>query len=139
YRKIIVNLQSSVFDRMDPVKIVDFSVFRFSLPLVIPLSVKGSTLRAREGLIIRLQTSDQLTGWGEVAPLPGFSQETLSEVLASIGAIRLKILNQEIPEDVIAFKKGLNAWLEDYALYPSLRFGLEMAILNLLTKSLSLP
>ncbi len=33
----------------------------------------------REGFLIKLQTKDNREGWGEIAPLPGFSKETLDD------------------------------------------------------------
>ena len=35
----------------------------------------------REGAFIRLETKNGRVGWGEVAPLPGFSKETLEEAI----------------------------------------------------------
>lgn len=38
----------------------------------------------REGVLIRLESSSGGVGWGEVAPLPGFSKETLEEALKDL-------------------------------------------------------
>ena len=38
----------------------------------------------REGVLIRLESENGRVGWGEVAPLPGFSQETLEEAITDL-------------------------------------------------------
>ncbi|MCG8609009.1 MAG: o-succinylbenzoate synthase [Pseudomonadales bacterium] len=55
-------------------------LYRYRNPLYPELRLSNSiTLRNREGLLIRL-IEDGKEGWGEVAPLPGFSPETLRKV-----------------------------------------------------------
>jgi O-succinylbenzoate synthase len=55
-------------------------LFRYRLPLVAPLRCGDEWLTVREGMLIRLQEGDQEL-WAESAPLPGFSIETLSQVI----------------------------------------------------------
>lgn len=38
----------------------------------------------REGVLIRLESANGQVGWGEVSPLPGFSQETLEEAIEDL-------------------------------------------------------
>ncbi|MCB1084606.1 MAG: hypothetical protein KDK60_00730 [Chlamydiia bacterium] len=38
----------------------------------------------REGLLLHYKSENRREGWGEVAPLPGFSQESLSEALSAL-------------------------------------------------------
>jgi len=38
----------------------------------------------RAGILIRLESKNGQVGWGEVAPLPGFSEETLEEALEDL-------------------------------------------------------
>lgn len=44
-------------------------------------SFNGGT---REGVLIRLESESGKVGWGEVAPLPGFSKETLDEAVSDL-------------------------------------------------------
>ena len=60
-------------------KISQCSIYRYSLPFFSPLQ-KGVNNRA--GLLIQITDSDGVCGWGEIAPLPGFSRETLAEATA---------------------------------------------------------
>lgn len=53
-------------------------VWQYQIPMDSGVILRNQRLKQREGLLIRLTQSDQ-TGWGEIAPLPGFSHETLAE------------------------------------------------------------
>ncbi len=53
-------------------------ILRYRLPLKQPLQLKHFCLNEREGLILRLSIGHRY-GYGEIAPLPGFSRENLSE------------------------------------------------------------
>jgi len=52
--------------------------FRYALPMT-----AGGV---REGILLRLENSESAVGWGDAAPLPGWSTETLDDVVASIRA-----------------------------------------------------
>ncbi|MEM0961643.1 MAG: o-succinylbenzoate synthase [Bacteroidota bacterium] len=56
-------------------------VFRYRLPLIRPLALPSGTHRQREGVLLRVRTEDGAEGWGEAAPLPGYSPDTLDDVL----------------------------------------------------------
>ncbi|KEI71142.1 o-succinylbenzoate synthase [Endozoicomonas elysicola] len=53
-------------------------ILRYRLPLKRPLHLKQFNLNEREGLILRLNLGGRF-GYGEIAPLPGFSCESLFE------------------------------------------------------------
>lgn len=54
------------------------SLYRYTLPLKSGLVLKDIQLSEREGLLVRL-SEDGREGWGEIAPLPTFSHESLNE------------------------------------------------------------
>lgn len=60
--------------------------FRYRLPLVEPLSMPSGTHVRREGILIRHTAEDGAVGWGEAAPLPGYSPDTLDDVRRYFGA-----------------------------------------------------
>ena len=72
---------------MQPVFKHSLALYRYSLPFRQPVTFKGKRLVNREGLLISINGQ-----WGEIAPLPGFSTETLaeaeSESLACLAALR---------------------------------------------------
>lgn len=53
------------------------ALYRYSLPFRQPLMFKGQRLASREGLLVTINGQ-----WGEIAPLPGFSTETLADATA---------------------------------------------------------
>ena len=55
-----------------------FNLYRYSIPVDSQLILRDRFLKRREGLIVRVSCSRD--GWGEIAPLPGFSEETLEQV-----------------------------------------------------------
>lgn len=54
------------------------TVFAWEIPLEAGVVLRDRRLKTRSGLLVRLTASGR-EGWGEIAPLPGFSQETLAE------------------------------------------------------------
>lgn len=90
-------------------------LFRYQLPLDAGVVLRNQRLKTRDGLLVCLN-QDGREGWGEIAPLPGFSQESLE-----------------------ACQQAATAWLhgwqqgDDAALphYPSVAFGLSCACAEL--------
>lgn len=57
------------------------TLYRYSVPMEAGVVLRNQRLKTRDGLIVRLQEDERL-GWGEIAPLPEFSVETLAEAEA---------------------------------------------------------
>ncbi len=51
----------------------------YVLPLTEPVVWGGVAQSERRGLLVRAETAAGAVGWGDAAPLPGFSRETLAE------------------------------------------------------------
>ena len=102
-------------------KLEGFSLYGYKLPFTEPVTLKKSLLRHREGLLIRLTAQDGSVGWGEAAPLPGFSHETLEDATEQLREVASSPTGQEVPGD----------WTDHADLTPSVRFGLELAAWNL--------
>ena len=103
-------------------KITGFDIYGFSLPFSKTFSVKRNLISQRKGLIIRLTSEKDTVGFGEISPLPGFSSESLKKARQQVVILRSKVLNKNIIFRNIP------------QLFPSVRFGLESAVFNLLTK-----
>lgn len=58
------------------------TVYRYQLPMEPGVVLRNQRLKTRDGLLLHLQQGGQ-QGWGEIAPLPGFSEETLEQALAA--------------------------------------------------------
>ncbi|CNI67643.1 o-succinylbenzoate synthase [Yersinia vastinensis] len=57
------------------------TLYRYSIPMDAGVILRNQRLKSRDGLLVKLQQGEQ-TGWGEIAPLPEFSQETLAQAQA---------------------------------------------------------
>ncbi|MES2200262.1 MAG: o-succinylbenzoate synthase [Chlamydiota bacterium] len=90
----------------------------FSLhPYEIPLT-QG---QPRLGVLIHITDEQGNSGWGDIAPLPKWSKETLEEALEELELKKEKILKIKSLEDALKL-----------SLLPSVAFGLESALLSLL-------
>ena len=95
-------------------------LYRYRLPLAKPLRLHGADFRDREGLILAFGGAYG-TGYGDIAPLPGFSRETLDEARDAV--VQWAGLLGRLPKDPIEREKAL-AFLDAM---PSVQFGIECA------------
>lgn len=117
-------------------KITQFSVFRFSCPLIEPVKTfADKMLSHREGLIIQIGAEDGSVGFGEVSPLPGVSRESLDDCTKQLTKLKKKILNCLPPPHLEKLDGKFEKWFKDDRLSPSVEFGIETAILSLLANS----
>jgi len=82
--------------------------FRYSLP------VAGGGIR--EGILIRLENSVGAVGWGDAAPLAGWSAETLEDVLA---AIRSGESEEQAPSSLVCAIEAARSSVEKYGRWSS--------------------
>lgn len=87
-------------------------------------SIKNGQIR--KGAWLQLTDRTGRSGWGDIAPLPARSQETLEEALAQLEEKKAQIQQMLWTEDN-CFKN-----LRELALLPSCSFGLESAVYDLL-------
>ncbi len=86
------------------------ALYRYSLPFRQPLMFKGQRLASREGLLVTINGQ-----WGEIAPLPGFSRESLAdataESLACLAAIeRGETATPTLPSVQFGFDCARHRW-----------------------------
>lgn len=87
------------------------TLYRYSVPMEAGVVLRNQRLKTRDGLIVRLQEGERL-GWGEIAPLPEFSVETLAEAeSAALEQLQSWVAGQAFSD----------------ALPPSVAFGLSCA------------
>jgi len=112
---------------------INFSAYR--IPFIQPLTTAKGEISFREGIIIELK-SGIYSGYGETAPLPGFSKEILIEARNCLEGFSLAIKgieeNQSL-EDLLILAKAQS--FEN----PSALFGLETAIYDLYSKINMIP
>ncbi len=106
-------------------------LYRYHLPLSEPLQLKGTTLRHREGLLVELASDGGAVGWGEAAPLPGFSRENLDEAAEQLRDLATRVIGSGVTVDALRPEGSFAGELDLLATSPSTRFGLELALWNL--------
>ncbi|MGL5602992.1 MAG: o-succinylbenzoate synthase [Silvania sp.] len=90
-------------------------VYRWQIPMDAGVVLRDRRLKTRDGLFVHLQIADR-EGWGEIAPLPGFSRESLEDAEAALRAWSL------------AWRDGGEPLLSGL---PSVDFGISCALAEL--------
>ncbi|WGE59590.1 o-succinylbenzoate synthase [Actinobacillus equuli] len=91
-------------------------LYRYRIPVETGVILRHRRLKQREGLVVKL-TEDNQVGWGEIAPLPEFSQEDLS------------LAQQQTEQWLAKWLAGQQDDLDSYV--PSVAFGLSCALAEL--------
>ena len=110
-------------------KITDFSIIPFQQKFKHPLKTAGQDITHHEGFVIRIESND-IIGYGESSPLPGFSIESVKEVSYALESYRLAIvdLGETTVDELLSF---ISIHADGY---PSVEFGLETAIYDLVSQ-----
>jgi o-succinylbenzoate synthase len=120
---------------------------RYSLPLRQAVTTTaGAAAARRDGFLLRLRSVCGATGLGEVAPLPGLHAESLTDAEQQLTLLCHRLVGTPVPTEVAFTGGSIRSWLwthlgfTDSALLPSVRCGLEFAVLNLVaaTRGVSL-
>lgn len=114
-------------------KIAAVDLQQYTLPLARPLTT-GAPQTVRQGIILTLHSDTGLQGLGEIAPLPGLHHETLTEATAQIAHYRPDLTTQSIDAKMLSFEGHLSQSLAS-DLLPSVRSGIEMAMIDLLLQA----
>lgn len=108
-------------------EIQKYTLYRYRLKLRRPLAVRGASVLEREGLLLKLEGTGGHVGWGEIAPLPGASRESLPVAEEAIRDC-LPLCRGVTPDvHAILADPGLG---ERQDLPPAAAFGLEAALLG---------
>lgn len=112
-------------------RITSLQVYTYSLPLTNPIVVKKISLNTRQGLILEFINKNNQAGYGEIAPLPGFNREQWKDSLSEIKRFGNFLLKQEINDSLLEPSGRFQHWMNDLKISPSIRFGIEMGLVNL--------
>jgi o-succinylbenzoate synthase len=99
----------------------------YTLQLKKPFFTAKTEIKERSGFILRLVDPDGIEGIGDCCPFPEFGSETITDVEDALSKFSLKLIVNE--SDI---ENSVNECLRDYVKLPSLRHGLEQAILQLI-------
>lgn len=117
-----------------PLLVLQLHARRRTLPLASPLVTGKNTWREREIVLIRAEIERDGArhfGWGETAPLAVWSTETLDQAADALAAIELPLS--------IGDGESLESACPAAAGMPSVRAGLELALLDALARALERP
>lgn len=112
-------------------KLVAFTLYRYRLPLRPPLMLRGAPMSWRDGWIVELESDARVKGWGDIAPLPGFSRETMAQAGEQVESLAAAALGHAMDAQgiwSIAYARGRR-------LAPSAAFGFETAYLDALARA----
>lgn len=115
------------------------SLHRYSLPLGEAVTLKGFRHEARAGIALALGAAEGPVAWGDCAPLPGFSSETLDEAEALLEALVPWLESLRPGPDWAALANPHYQELATRATMPSVRFALELASLDLAAQLVATP
>ena len=104
-------------------------LFRYRIPLREPAAVRRRAVIFREGCLVRAEDGTGRTGWGDAAPYPGLSVETLAEAESSLRRVAANVAGTSVDAHGV-FSGEVQARFG--GLEPSAAFGFECALLDLL-------
>lgn len=97
-----------------------------NLQLKSPFKTSQQTINERRGFIIRIEDDKNRNFYGEISPLPGFSKENYTHVENQLRTFSETVKNEFIADSLDA----VLSFTRKFQLYPSVRFGLEQALIN---------
>jgi len=106
---------------------LELSYHPYKLRLKTSFETSKGKVTERLGFIISLKSQSGNIGIGDVAPFPEFGSETYDDAEKRIDDVNI-MMRVEIGE----FKESLKVLLSDFNTYPSLKHGLEQALINLI-------
>lgn len=117
-------------------KVVSVRAYRYDIPFRRPFETSQGALRVRSGLILEAEADNGRVGYGEVAPLTGFSRESLEECIIPVRNLSRDMINLQVPTT----PDDLANWIKTHPTAPaSVVFGIESALSDLAAQQAELP
>ncbi len=113
---------------MQPLTIISSTIIPFSLPFVKPFTFAGNTLSERVGYYLEVTASDGAVVRGEVAPLPGVSEETLKKAKHDLEEVLFALLGRQLHMDKDELIKDIRKDQRLNACCASVRFGVQSVL-----------
>lgn len=118
-------------------RVESFDLVPYRLPLTEAVTWNGERCETREGALLRLGDAEGRVGWGDVAPLPGFSRESLAEALAALNMALPALLRRDlVSADLLRPDGPFHTALNAAELPSSARFALDLALADLAAQAL---
>jgi o-succinylbenzoate synthase len=110
-------------------KIVHSSCSSYKLKFKQSFTTSKGKISERNGFLIKLDSANGKSGYGDCCPLPDFGSESYEQAEAKIKDLELKI-----KIDLNDIEKSILKTLEPLNDCPTLRHGFEQALLNLISR-----
>jgi len=116
---------------LDNMKIVDVQWRNYRLPFLNSFSTAHSIMTAREGIIVQVTTRQGISGIGEIAPLPAFGGESLTDARKLLPALVARLHHRTLHEalDLVLTERKAGSKAA------STLCGLEIALLDVIGKA----
>jgi o-succinylbenzoate synthase len=105
--------------------------------LVKGLRSAQGTVRERQGIYVKCHTDDGISGFGEVAPIPGMSPETTDNCEKTLSLLSKILKSRELPDSFSDFSEWFRGFRRDHRPPPAVAFGLETALADCCAKRAS--
>jgi len=115
--------------------IQEMQVYRFDLPLKEVFTIATMSLGVARNLLVRLRTSQGLTGWGEASPFRAIVGETQATAEAAAAELRPLVLGRD-PLAIGPLMEELDRHLPHHG---TLKSALDMALHDLAAQACGLP
>ena len=116
---------------------MELNAYTYSFPFKEPFITSAEVFTERKGLILELkEEEDDIIALGEAAPLPGFSLESLDEVIQQMKKISEEF--KELFQNEISLE-SLQVFHRKNDIYPSLQFALDTLATDYLSQKSRTP
>ncbi len=111
----------------------------YARELPCPIVTAHGEYRQRVGFLVRVATADGTVGTGDVAPLPGFSQENADDAMGQWTSVQSRLAQLALPSSISELHDVVGHVTAAMPLYPSCRFGIETALADCAARLSGLP
>lgn len=116
-------------------KIQKITIYKVAIPLKSPFTIALGTTEVAENLFIKIETDENIYGWGEASPFPLVVGETQESSLAQSVQIAKFLINTD-PMDINTIDKNIKKY---FPFNPTVRSAFNMALYDILGKVAELP
>lgn len=119
--------------------ITDVKIYAYTLSLQHPIKIKNTAIDKRQGWYIVVSDNEGREGIGEIAPLDGYGPDSHQEAEQNLSFLKHELIDKELILDEDRLPGDFFNFLDDWGLFPSVQFGVEMALINYISCALDKP